>query len=218
MKAIEVDILADHIHLRGNLNLPLIPKALVIFSHGSGSSRFSPRNRYVAEKLNSHHIATLLTDLLTEQEDRIFENRFNIGLLTQRLLAVTDYVTKRDELSGLPLGYFGASTGAASALKSAARAGKQISAVVSRGGRPDLAMDELSNVVSPTLLIVGELDTDVIVLNNSAYEKLNCEKELRIINGASHLFEEPGTLEAAATHAIDWFEQYLVRNSIPENK
>jgi pimeloyl-ACP methyl ester carboxylesterase len=209
MKTTEIDIPIDAAQLKGNLNIPSAASALIIFSHGSGSSRFSSRNRHVASFLNQHHFATLLTDLLTEEEDRVYENRFNIDLLTSRLLAVTEFARRLPDLVNLPAGYFGASTGAASALKAAAKAGALIGAVVSRGGRPDLAFDALSKVVSPTLLIVGELDTQVIMLNDKAYEKLRCEKELRIVNGATHLFEEPGTLDDVATLALGWFKQYL---------
>lgn len=210
MKSREMEFqTGEGIVLKGNLNLPDSPLALVIFSHGSGSSRFSPRNSYVAGILNEHHIATLLTDLLTEEEDEAYENRFNIDLLTKRLVTVTNQVRSLPETENLKLGYFGASTGAASALQASAHLKKFIKAVVSRGGRPDMAQ-YLEEVVAPTLLLVGGYDTEVIELNKEAYQKLNCLKELHIIPRATHLFEEPGKLEEVADDALQWFERYLV--------
>ena len=207
----EINIhVSEDVDLKGNLNIPKKPKAFVIFSHGSGSSRFSSRNRFVAQLLNKQNIATLLTDLLTEEEDKNFENRFDIELLTERLVKVTNYVIQTSELKGLKVGYFGASTGAASAVKAAAQLKSKIQAVVSRGGRPDLAGDSLSEIVVPTLFLVGSLDTQVIKLNNQAFNKLKCEKEIQIIEGASHLFEEPGKLNEVAQIALEWFEKYLV--------
>lgn len=215
MKTTELDIRINReTVLKGNLNVPYDPLAFVVFSHGSGSSRFSTRNRYVAEFLNAGGIATLLTDLLTEDEDRVYQNRFNIELLTARLVSVTDYASQLSDLRSLPAGYFGASTGAASALRAAAIVPGKIQAVVSRGGRPDLAADLLPKVEAPTLLIVGGLDTQVIVINQNAYLRLTCEKDLRIVKGASHLFEEQGTLEAVANLAGGWFNKYLVCNPI----
>ncbi len=211
MKTSEIDIqISDHISLKGNLNIPDNSKAFVVFSHGSGSSRFSSRNRHVAEILNKHNIATLLTDLLTEEEDRNYENRFNIDLLTDRLVIVTNQVVQLLGIKNLPVGYFGASTGAASALKAAARLKGIIQAVVSRGGRPDLAGHSLPEVKAPTLLLIGSLDTDVITLNQQAYYKLNCEKEIQIVKGAGHLFEEPGKLNEVAKLATEWFNKHLV--------
>jgi dienelactone hydrolase len=215
MKTTEITIpINKEIKLKGNLNIPYDPSAFVIFSHGSGSSRFSKRNHYIAEILNGHQIATLLTDLLTEKEDSVYNKRFDIDLLTDRLIAVTNYATQLSDLKHLSVGYFGASTGAASALQGAARIPHSIQAIVSRGGRPDLAADLLSKVKAPTLLIVGGLDTDVIVLNKEAYSKLNCEKELRIVKGAGHLFEEPQKLDEVADQTVSWFTKYLVYNSI----
>lgn len=212
MKSSEMTIrLSDQITLKGNLNVPSNPEAFVIFSHGSGSSRFSSRNRFVAEFLNRQQIATLLVDLLTEAEDRIYQNRFNIELLTDRLIEVTNYSTQLPDLINLPTGYFGASTGAASALFAAARIPDKIHAVVSRGGRPDLAIGALENVKSPTLLIVGGKDFTVIDLNKEAYSKLQCEKEMQIIAGAGHLFEEAYALEEVASLAGKWFHKYLVK-------
>lgn len=214
MQTSEINIrINDEISLKGNLNIPDKPKAFVIFSHGSGSSRFSSRNRYVAEVLNTNNIATLLVDLLTIEEDSIYENRFNIDLLTERLIKVTNHIMQFPELKNLAVGYFGASTGAASALKAAAKLKGKIQSVVSRGGRPDLAGDSLTKVKAATLLIVGSLDTVVILLNNQAFDELNCKKEIEIINGASHLFEESGKLEKVAELAENWFSKHLKLNS-----
>lgn len=213
MKSIEINIPVGGITLKGNLNIPSDANSLVIFSHGSGSSRFSTRNNYVAERLNRQGIATLLIDLLTEAEDSIFENRFNIDLLTDRLVAVTFYVGQLTELKKLPIGYFGASTGAASALQAANQLKDIIVAVVSRGGRPDLAKG-LSRVKAATLLIVGSLDTEVIKLNEQAFSQLICEKQTEIVEGASHLFEEPGKLDKVSELAENWFRKYLINPKI----
>jgi len=193
----------------GMLALPSGAKGIVLFAHGSGSGRLSPRNNYVAGVLREHGVATLLFDLLTEAEDRIYENRFDIDLLTRRLLLATQWAGQQAATRELAIGYFGASTGAAAALKAAANLEPKIRAVVSRGGRPDLALDELPHVQAPTLLIVGGNDTAVIDLNRTAYRELRAEKELKIIPGATHLFEEPGTLEQVATAAARWFERHL---------
>ncbi|MEX2164997.1 MAG: alpha/beta family hydrolase [Sulfuricaulis sp.] len=193
----------------GMLALPSGAKGIVLFAHGSGSGRLSPRNNYVAGVLREHGVATLLFDLLTEAEDRIYENRFDIDLLTRRLLLATQWAGQQAATRELVIGYFGASTGAAAALKAAANLEPKIRAVVSRGGRPDLALDELPHVQAPTLLIVGGNDTAVIDLNRTAYRELRAEKELKIIPGATHLFEEPGTLEQVATAAARWFERHL---------
>ena len=205
---LEVEIPLDSVNHIGNLVIPKAAKGLVIFAHGSGSSRLSPRNQYVASVLHEGGIATLLFDLLTEIEDRVYETRFDIDLLTRRLLLATEWVKQQEMLKGLNLGFFGASTGAASALKAAARQ-SDIRAVVSRGGRPDLAGEDLPDVRAATLLIVGGFDDVVIELNHQAYEKLQCEKSLKIVPGATHLFEEAGTLEQAASLANDWFLSYL---------
>lgn len=210
METIEIDIPADEFILKGNLAIPKGANSLVIFSHGSGSSRFSRRNNFVARILNNSNIATLLTDLLTIEEDDIYENRFDIDLLTQRLVAVTTYVSKLPNLKNLPIGYFGASTGAASALKAASILTHNIKAVVSRGGRPDLVLDDLKRIKVPTLLIVGSLDRVVIELNEQAFKSLNCYKKLEIIDGATHLFEEPGKLEEVADLASKWFIEHVV--------
>jgi putative phosphoribosyl transferase len=182
---------------------------LIIFAHGSGSSRFSPRNNYVADILAGQNMAILLTDLLTASEDKKYETRFNIELLSDRLVKVTELVLQQSSLQHLSVGYFGASTGAAAALKAAALLNNYIKAVVSRGGRPDLAKHALPKVKAPTLLIIGSLDTQVISLNEQAYDELKCKKKIEIVEGASHLFEEPGTLDKVAQLAADWFEQYL---------
>jgi putative phosphoribosyl transferase len=203
----EIEINLTDVRLGANLAEPGESKALVVFAHGSGSSRLSPRNNFVADILNKRNIATLLTDLLTPDEDSIYENRFDISLLTGRLVRVSQSAMAPISFPN-PIGFFGASTGAASALEAAVSLDTKISAVVSRGGRPDLAKD-LSKVKAPTLLIVGSLDTQVIGLNRQAYLQLRCEKELEIVEGATHLFEEPGTLEIAANLAADWFEQHF---------
>ncbi len=204
--SVEIRIAVGSIHLVGGFFVPTQSNSMVIFSHGSGSSRLSPRNRYVAGELNKKGIATLLIDLLTPAEDSIYENRFNIGLLTQRLLKVTEYIVSIPDFKNFKIGYFGASTGAASALMAAAKLNNRIGAVVSRGGRPDLAAASLNLVRCPTLLIVGSLDGPVIELNRGVYSVLTCDKRMVIVQGASHLFEEPGKLEEVARLAGNWFE------------
>lgn len=202
-------IIIDNVVLEGRLVIPEDAKSIVVFVHGAGSSRFSPRNVFVANVLQKEKIATLLFDLLTEKEDEIYENRFNIELLTQRLMLVINWIKKQEVNRNLKTGFFGASTGAAAALKAAAFLGKEVDAVVSRGGRPDLAMDVLKKVVSPTLLIVGGNDFGVIELNQKALANLKSIKKLEIVPNASHLFEEPGALEKVAELARDWFKKYL---------
>jgi len=204
-----VKIPLGNVTLEGELSLPNDAHGLVIFSHGSGSSRFSPRNNFVAEQLQQRGIGTFLFDLLTEAEDSDYSQRFNIELLSQRLVHVTEQILGDPEINNLPIGYFGASTGAASALIAAASLRNMISVIVSRGGRPDLAMDYLREVKAPTLLIVGELDAIVIKLNQEALQKLHGVKQLVIVPGATHLFEEPGTLEQVSQLSADWFMQYL---------
>jgi pimeloyl-ACP methyl ester carboxylesterase len=210
MKAEEIDIPLLSIHLKGDLVIPDKAIGIVVFAHGSGSSRFSPRNKLVAELMQQHGIGTLLFDLLTEEEDQIYENRFNIDLLVSRLIEATEWLSQHKVSKGLPIAYFGASTGAASALRAAAFFGKNIKAVVSRGGRPDLALSVLHLVTAPTLLIVGQLDVPVIKMNKLAFDQLDSIKEMKIIPGASHLFEEPGKLGEVADLAIEWFEKYLI--------
>lgn len=196
--------------LDGELILPVSAVGVVLFAHGSGSSRFSPRNTYVAKILQQQGVGTLLFDLLTSAEDQNYQMRFDIDVLTNRLLAATSWIAVNPATAPLKIGYFGASTGAAAALQAAAQMDKIVSVVVSRGGRPDLAgKTALSQVSAPTLLIVGENDCGVIELNEQAYAAMNCEKQLILVPGATHLFEEPGTLEQAARHATDWFLKYL---------
>lgn len=205
-----IRIAVDEIHMEGMLELPPNACGMVLFAHGSGSSRHSPRNNSVARVLRDHGFGTLLLDLLTPQEDAHYQTRFDIPLLTHRLRAATRWVARNDPTRHLPIGYFGASTGAAAALQAAAALGDGIGAVVSRGGRPDLAGNHaLAQVKSPTLLLVGGLDGEVIRLNREAFEWLPCTKELSIIHGATHLFEEPGTLEEVARLAVDWFALHL---------
>jgi dienelactone hydrolase len=203
--------------LEGDLTMPTDAAGTILFAHGSGSSRHSPRNRYVAGVLQQAGLATLLIDLLTraeEEEDAITGHlRFDIGFLADRLLAATDWLTSRPQTHGFPLGYFGASTGAAAALVAAAERSEIIGAVVSRGGRPDLAGPVLANVRVPTLLIVGGADEPVIGLNERALRQLPGEKQLVIVPGATHLFSEPGALEEVANLATDWFARYLPRSS-----
>jgi putative phosphoribosyl transferase len=196
--------------IEGMLEVPDQAAGLVLFAHGSGSSRHSPRNNFVAGVLREAGIGTLLMDLLTVEEDTDYQTRFDIPLLTQRLTVATAWLKAQADWKALPIGYFGASTGAAAALQAAAKMGESVAAVVSRGGRPDLAGEaDLGRVVSPTLLLVGGLDDVVIGLNQAAYDVMRCEKKLSIIPGATHLFEEPGTLEEVAKQATAWFTRYL---------
>src|SRR6202047_3721749 len=205
---------AGSVTLDGNLTLSEESLAIVLFAHGSGSSRHSPRTRYVARLLNDAKLATLLIDLLTLDEEvidaRTAQLRFDIGLLAERLVAGTDWLTQFPDTRPLRIGYFGASTGAAAALAAAALRTDVVGAVVSRGGRPDLAGAALMRVQAPTLLIVGENDGQVIQLNREALAQLRCEKQLMIVPGATHLFEEPGALDVVARLASDWFERHLV--------
>jgi putative phosphoribosyl transferase len=205
-----VHIPAGRATIEGMLEVPENAKGLVLFAHGSGSSRHSPRNNYVAGVLREAGVGTLLMDLLTPGEDRDYAQRFDIGLLTQRLLEAARWVGSELATRDLPLGFFGASTGAAAALEAAAVLGDRTHAVVSRGGRPDLASEQaLLKVRAPTLLLVGGLDDGVIELNQLAYEQLSCEKEMLIVPGATHLFEEPGTLEEVARQAASWFAHHF---------
>ncbi len=199
--------------LEADVQLPDQAAGLVIFAHGSGSSRLSPRNRLVAAALNGHGFATILFDLLTEEEASDRRNVFDIPLLAGRMLEVIDAVRRDARLKHLPIGLFGASTGAAAALHAAADWAEDISAVVSRGGRPDLAMDVLDRVTAPTLLIVGGFDEPVIAMNQAALVRLHSIKRLEIVAGATHLFEEPGTLDQVVSLAVQWFSQYLGQRS-----
>lgn len=200
----EIEIPAAPLRLPGFLSIPRDALGVVAFAHGSGSSRFSPRNRQVAEALHACRVATLLFDLLTPAEELDRRNVFDIPLLASRLAAATSHLTTEVEVARLPIGYFGASTGAAAALWAAAES-NDIAAIVSRGGRPDLAGPRLAHVRAPTLLIVGSRDELVLDLNREACRQLRCEAEVRIVAGATHLFEEPGTLDVAARLACEWF-------------
>ena len=200
----------DHVLIEGMLELPAKTSGLVLFAHGSGSSRHSPRNNFVASVLRETGLGTLLMDLLTPVEDLDHQARFDIALLTRRLLLATQWVQQNPETLRLPVGYFGASTGAAAALRAAAALGDRVQAVVSRGGRPDLAGQlDLVKVRAPTLLLVGGLDTEVLELNQAAYALLSCTKKLSIVPGATHLFEEAGTLAQVASQAAAWFGHHL---------
>jgi len=211
----EVEIQAGHAVLSGNLTIPDGAVALVLFAHGSGSSRHSPRNQFVARKLNDAGLATLLFDLLTQEEEatdmHTREHRFNIGLLAERLVHATRWAKQQKQTRDLRIGYFGSSTGAAAALVAAAEIPQDVGAVVSRGGRADLAGDALPKVQAPTLLIVGGNDDIVIELNEMARDQMRCEVKLEIVAGATHLFEEPGALEKVAKLASDWFSLRLAR-------
>ena len=205
----DVVIEITHVALRGRLRIPEACKGFILFSHGSGSSRLSSRNNFVAGLLLEKGYASLLFDLLTETEDRDYNKRFDIALLTDRLVMVTEWVLRNRLLNNWPLAYFGASTGAASALGAAARLGNQIRTVVSRGGRPDLALEVLPDINIPVLLIVGGNDELVIDLNLKAQSKIKSVCELKIVPGATHLFSEPGKLEMVASETIKWFDKYL---------
>ncbi|WP_321112610.1 dienelactone hydrolase family protein [Halorussus salinisoli] len=204
-----VHVPVDGVELEGDLRVPADASGLVVFAHGSGSSRHSPRNNYVAEVLRSRGLGTFLFDLLTEEEDRSRENRFDIPLLTDRLVAVTDWLEEHDATSDLAHGYFGSSTGAAAALRATARRGSDVEAVVSRGGRVDMASEHLGDVRAATLFVVGGEDTDVLELNRDAFGELDCEKELAVVEGAGHLFEGEGELEEVSELAADWFADHL---------
>jgi dienelactone hydrolase len=210
-----VQVQAGAVTLDGDLTLPDGARAVVLFAHGSGSSRHSPRNRHVARLLNDARLATLLTDLLSADEEAVdaytLEYRFNIGLLAERLTGAVDWLKRPGQTARLPVGCFGASTGAAAALIAAAERPEAVGAVVSRGGRPDLAGEALARVRAPTLLLVGGHDYPVIDLNRQALAQLGCrDKQLVIVPGATHLFEEPGTLDEVARQAAEWFTHYLV--------
>lgn len=204
-----IQIKIGEVDLEGMLAIPKSASGIVLFAHGSGSSRLSPRNNFVAGELREAGLGTLLIDLLTAEEDETYATRFDINLLTKRLIEIVDWLKNQLETKSLLIGLFGASTGAAAALMAAAKLGPEITAVVSRGGRPDLAMDVLHSVVAPTLLIVGGNDFGVIELNQQAFQALSTTKKLEIVAGATHLFDEPGTLEKVAILAREWFIKYL---------
>ena len=206
----EVVVPTGVVRLGGHLTIPEQPLGIVLFAHGSGSSRHSPRNRYVASVLHQARLGTLLFDLLTTDEEVDRANVFDIDLLARRLVEVTRWMRTQPEVDGLPVGYFGASTGAAAALSAATEPGADVAAVVSRGGRPDLAVGRLGAVIAPTLLIVGSDDHTVLSLNRAAQARMHCETKLTVVPGATHLFEEPGTLAVAAEAARDWFLRHLV--------
>jgi putative phosphoribosyl transferase len=205
----EIQVRAGSVTVAGHLKVPENPVGIVVFAHGSGSSRYSPRNRYVADVLNDAGLATLMFDLLTPDEERDRANVFDIALLARRLVDVTEWLADQPDTAHLPVGYFGASTGAGAALAAAADARVAVAAVVSRGGRPDLAGDKLRHVRAPTLLLVGGRDDIVLELNRQAQDRIPAECELTVIPGATHLFEEPGTLEQVAEKARDWFIGHL---------
>ncbi len=209
----EIEIGAGNALIRGNLALPRSATGAVVFAHGSGSGRFSPRNQYVARVLNHAGLATLLVDLLEEREANDRARVFDIPLLAHRLRAAAEWLRANEETAGMQLGYFGASTGAGAALVAAADAPDLVGAIVSRGGRPDLAGDCLPEVTAPTLLIVGGNDEGVLDLNREAHDRMTCPRQLDVVPGASHLFAEPGTLEEVARLAREWFVQHLVRRS-----
>jgi pimeloyl-ACP methyl ester carboxylesterase len=211
-KARDVQIRSGAAQLNGDLSIPAGAQGVVLFAHGSGSSRHSPRNQFVARTIREAGVGTLLFDLLTKEEEAVdmqtAQLRFDIGLLATRLIDATYWI--KGQLDYLKVGYFGSSTGGGAALVAAAQLGDSVGAVVSRGGRPDLAGDALPKVESPTLLIVGGLDYPVIEMNKAALSRMHCEKELKIVPGATHLFEEPGTLEQVADLAAEWFQRQLV--------
>ncbi|PGF14026.1 alpha/beta hydrolase [Natrinema sp. CBA1119] len=204
-----VSIPVDDVELEGMLEIPANAPGVVVFAHGSGSSRKSPRNNFVAEVIRDQGLGTLLFDLLTEAEDQYRENRFDIQLLTDRLVAVTEWLWDREDVPDVNIGYFGSSTGAASALRGTARLRGDVDAVVSRGGRVDMASEVLDEVQAPSLFIVGRNDTQVLELNRDALDQLTCEKDLHVVEGAGHLFEGEGELEEVADVAADWFAETL---------
>ncbi|SPM27744.1 Dienelactone hydrolase [Mycobacterium terramassiliense] len=205
----EIQVVAGAVSVAGHLTIPEHPQGVIVFAHGSGSSRHSPRNRFVAEVLNKAGFATVLFDLLTPEEERDRANVFDIGLLARRLVDVTTWLATQPDTASLPVGYFGASTGAGAALAAAAHPEVKVAAVVSRGGRPDLAGASLRNVHAPTLLIVGGRDEMVLRLNRQAQAAIPARCEVAVVPGATHLFEEPGTLEEVAVLARDWFTDHL---------
>ncbi len=217
----DVEIPSGSVLLEGELKIPQGAEGVVLFAHGSGSSRHSPRNQFVARTIREAGVATLLFDLLTQDEEAIDMRtrhlRFDIGLLAERLVDASKLIKRQSDTAHLKIGYFGSSTGGGAALVAAAELPEEIGAVVSRGGRPDLAGDALPEVQAPTLLIIGGLDYPVIEMNKEAYAQLQCEKELKIVPGATHLFEEPGTLEKVAHLAAEWFQRHL-HSEVPARK
>jgi len=212
-----IHVTDEGVDLEGMLKIPEGAKGLVLFAHGSGSSRFSPRNNFVANILNEGGLATLLIDLLSKKEDEVYQTRFNIELLSERLSLVVQWLENQPDTNSLKIGLFGSSTGAAAAFEVAAKLGNKIHAVVSRGGRPDLAMASLHKVTGASLFIVGGEDYGVIGLNEQAFDRIECEKEFEVIPTATHLFEEPGTLEEVARVARGWFKKHLL-NQNPQGR
>jgi putative phosphoribosyl transferase len=216
MKSIEARFPADQVMLDGNLTLPAAASGVVLFAHGSGSSRFSARNNFVARVLNSPGLGTLLFDLLTKEEAidlRMARLCFDISLLSQRLLAATDWLLAQNEMRGVVLGYFGSSAGGAAALVAAVRRPEAVRAIVCRGSRTDMAAGMLAEVTAPTLLVVGESDTQVLAWNRASFAELRAEKRLQVVSGATHLFEEPGKLEQVARLATAWLVEHLKREA-----
>ncbi len=211
MRDEEIRVTSGPVSVAGRLTVPERPKGVVLFAHGSGSSRHSPRNRYVAEVLNAAGLATVLLDLLTSEEERHRANVFDIDMLARRLVDVTAWLAGQPDTGSLPVGYFGASTGAGAALAAAAHPSVKVAAVVSRGGRPDLAGEALRDVHAPTLLIVGGRDETVLALNRQAQAAIPGDCQVAVVPGATHLFEEPGALEQVAALARDWFIDHLAR-------
>ena len=204
-----INIPLESVTLEGALSIPEGATGIIVFSHGSGSSRHSPRNKMVAQVLQQGRLATLLIDLLTEKEDEDYEMRFDIDLLHRRLEGVRQWVRNQPQLKDLKVGYFGGSTGSSAALRAAAHLGDELQAVVSRGGRTDLSDDVMNQIVAPTLFMVGGNDEPVLTLNKQSFELLKCEKDFKIIEGATHLFAEPGALDEVARLALAWFKKYL---------
>lgn len=214
MKEKLIRIQHQEILLEGMLKIPEASQGIVLFAHGSGSGRLSPRNNFVADSLNSAGLATLLIDLLSKKEDENYRTRFDIDLLCERLNVVIRWLKKEAETRNLNLGLFGASTGAAAALRVSSLPDAETRAIVSRGGRPDLAMDALASVTAPTLFIVGGNDFGVVELNREAFARLTCSKKFKIVPNATHLFEEPGCLEEVAELAKNWFRKHLIRDKV----
>ncbi|WP_366183932.1 alpha/beta hydrolase [Flavobacterium ovatum] len=211
MKKFEMDIPLKSVILKGNMVIPDKATGMVIFSNGSGSKRSNSRNKILAELIQNKNIGTLVFNLLTEEEDLVYENKYNIDLLVSRLIETTEWLIQNKHTKDLPIGYFGASTGAAAAMRAAAYFGKIIKAVVSRGGRPDMVINTLSQVISPTLLIVGGIDVPIIGMNKMAFDELQSVKEMKIVPKATQLFKEPGKLQEAAELAIVWFKRYFIK-------
>ncbi|GIZ08427.1 dienelactone hydrolase family protein [Flavobacterium sp. UMI-01] len=213
MKKIEMEIPLQSVTLKGSMAIPDQATGIVIFSNGSGSNISNTRIKFLAEFIQQKNIGTLVFDLLTEAEDEIYENRYNIDLLVSRLIQITEWLMQNKHTKELPIGYFASGTGAAAAMRAAAYFGKTIKAVVSRGGRPDMVINTLNQVLSPTLLIVGGIDVPIIGMNKMAFDELQSVKEMKIIPKATQLFKEPGKLQEAAELAISWFKRYFLQQN-----